>query len=270
MSRAIGKKYDDLVPESGIKVNENFFNTLSNLEQKMGQTLRQKQFQNFIKDEVLRPLNQTGQSFTGKQYKNLISTLGKKISSNKGISADEFAEREALKSVRTLLNNELKKQHPKIALGLSQADKAYAKSKRILTAGAKNKESGLFTPDQYLQAIRQQDYSMSKGQFARGKSLNQNFAQSAQSVIPSKLPNSGTADRLQNNIGLGVLGVGGYFDPILALGSALALGSGRMLMSPQGQKITSKLFTERPRSIRNFADRLQTSSPFITGGLLNN
>ena len=267
----IGTAYKATVPNANIRIDEDFMIGLANLEELMSTTTRLEPFKKYINNNVLKIIKDG--NISGDDYKQLYSNLGKEIKKFKFGEPDVMTQREALVGLRDLITDNLKKQNPEIAKELSKIDSSYNLAKRIIDASAKAKEDGIFRPNQLLDSIKKQDFSKDKRRFARGEASGlQDFAKSAQRILPSKVPDSGTTERLANVALAGGIPVSPFLTGIDPVGAGL-IGGGllglRQLVSPAGQPILSGIFTQRPQFIRNIGQGVETASPFITGSLIN-
>jgi hypothetical protein len=106
------------------------------------------------------------------------------------------------------------------------------------------------------------DRSKDKAKFARGQAYMQDLSDPAKNVLGSKVPNSGTADRLLN---FGALG-SAFFDPTIP--ASLIAGSG-MYSSPI-QSLLRGAVSSRPQAAQPIASMLNRTSPMFApaGGLL--
>ena len=87
-------------------------------------------------------------------------------------------------------------------------DKAYANFKRIQRAAAGvGTEDGVFTPAQLLSAAKAMDRTKDKRAFSEGTALLQDLAAAGKEVMPSKIPDSGTAGRMRTS-GIGARATG--------------------------------------------------------------
>jgi len=116
------------------------------------------------------------------------------------------------------MRQNLERINPRYAGELRQINSGWAMYARIRDAAAQRRTSGgVFTPSDLLGAVKKGDRSVSKGSFARGDALMQDFAEAGQQVLPSKIPDSGTAGRsLASAAGLG------YLSPKVLAGVAAA------------------------------------------------
>ena len=268
MDEAISQNYTKLVPKSDIEIDDIFLDTIKTTQKAMEQTNRSNAFNSFVKDEILKPIK--NKKLSGENYKELYSKLGKEIKQYRKAFDKPDLQKQAdnLQEIKNALGNNLARQKPNIAKQISATDSAYNMAQRIIGASAKNKEGGAFTPNQLLQEVRKQDYSRNKKMFAKGKLGElQTLGQTAERTLPSDVPNSGTFDRLA--VG-GLVGSPLFLgtDPITSGLIAGGLYGGRLLTSPQGQRMLSGLLTQRPQAVRNLANRIEQISPYVVGGLL--
>ena len=126
---------------------------------------------------------------------------------------------DALMDIRSVLSNELQKANPKLAPVLNNIDKSYGKFEIVRNASIRRKVSEDFTPGDLLQASAKSDVTKRQSKFSSGDARMQNFAQNAQNIIGSTVPNSGTAGRMEANRMLtgGGMGIGAtQVDPLTA------------------------------------------------------
>jgi hypothetical protein len=133
---------------------------------------------------------------------------------------------------------------------LADINAGYAKYARLRDASAatSEKDGGLFTPNQFTTAVRKGDKSVGKGSFAKGGALMQDLAAAGQRVLPSTVPDSGTAMRMLVSELPMLIGFGAesaHFAPHLA-GTLLAGGVAGLPYTQVGQRAATKLMTQRP------------------------
>ena len=218
------------------------------------------------------PTGRTG-DITGEDYQqSMRSLIGYANAAKKPGFEKDF--RDALKGVRNALTDTVQRQDATIVPGLKAADAMYRGEKVLGDAmsRAKMDPTGLgpdvFTPGNLTQAVA------ASGRKFDGPMSLEEISQLAQNVIPSKLPDSGSARRLAVTglaaAGLGSLGggAGGYDaengfgdfseDALYGAGYTLApLAAIAALGSRPGQKALSKFFFDRPeimKSAANLAD----------------
>lgn len=174
------------------------------------------------------------------------------------------AFRQAQEELRTVIaaNN------PSIAPEIQAINQGWRTLAQIEKAGAKQgAKEGVFTPAQFMSAVREGSSGQRKRQFARGEAWNQELGKAAEGVLSSRLPDSGTI--LRGMIAGTMLGGGTHLvNPVAGLvGSSLVAP-----YTPLGQKAVAAMLTKRPDLLRRFGTTLGESAPYlaapITGGLL--
>jgi hypothetical protein len=138
-------------------------------------------------------------------------------------------------------------QNQKLTPQLRRIDSAYGDLAVMKMAAANTgAQSGVFTPKQYQQAVRQMDQSRRKARFAEGKARGQKEAEAALEMI-GETPGAVLEGRLAGLAkGGALLGMFGY-DPTSA---ALLTGSTRLLYSDMGQDIADLILRARTPLMR--------------------
>lgn len=178
------------------------------------------QFERILQNNVLSRLNPTG-TMLGGDLKTVESDLGRFASQYRSSSvASERQLGDALRETQRILRTTLERQNPTDAPRLQAINSAFARLVRVEgAAGNRMTSGGVFTPADLLTAIKRSDTSSRKAATATGRALGQDFAASAQRVLPQTIPNSGSPERL---LWSGLLG-GEYFqNPKIALGLGAA------------------------------------------------
>lgn len=117
---------------------------------------------------------------------------------------------EALVAVRSAIESlRSRGLPPEVAAQADEINKAYAKFKTLSRASSMlgaQKQGGVVTPGQQLNAIRARDKSPDKAAFSRGTAPGQQQALTAQQVYGNQLPEigPGTAEKLLPAIGMGL------------------------------------------------------------------
>lgn len=190
----------------------------------------------------------------GKTFQRLqseLSTVQKRFGASQ--DADQRSIGEAIGAVREELRAAAARQDPEFAASKSKIDKGYALFKRFQGAAASpGAEGGVFPPALYGGSVRRADKSLDKGATARGGALGQGLADAGRKVLPSKLPDSGTATR-----GAYVVGASA---PAAIISSAAAGGPGAALVTAAGYgatlgalKLGSKMYTPEALQLANQA-----------------
>lgn len=224
-------------------------------------TMRRK-FQQVLADDVGRKVSPNG-SILGSDLKAVDSKLGKVVAdwgSSGNPEHREFAD--AVKQLKALITDEVKSANPEVAKALKAADTGWANLVRVEGAAKKaiNNE-GRFTPAQLTGAVSMADKSVRKRSVGRGEALMQDLAGAGQTVLGSKVPDSGTVGRAAWGAGaLGAtLGGGGVALPA-------ALVGGAAMYSQPVQNALVALLTRRPESAPFVANYLrQLTGPAALG-----
>ena len=214
---------------------------------------RQKQLDGILNEYITSRFDANGQ-LPGKALKEAETNLRVEATRYKRSPyPDEQKLGYALDQTRSVLRNEVGRQFPDEEAAMRRADAAYAMLVRVEDATSRRLGSGgVFTPMDLLSASRS-DAPRIAGrarEFAHGDSLFQNWAVTAQTLLPSKVAESGTAERLMlSDTMKGLIGaeapshipgVGGYADPLTILGAG-AVGS--LPYTAAGQKATQALMS---------------------------
>jgi len=265
----LGKAYDDLLPNLKTQADTQFLDDMKNIASEASTLLpeREAQLGKIIQSDIGKFFDQNGM-MTGEALKKAESRLGKRIRTY-GTSTDPDATdmagllREAQASIREMAA----RQNPKYAKQLRNINTGFAKFTRVQNAASKAGE-GVFTPGQLRTASRVMDSSTRKGQSAKGEALMQGLANDAQSVLPSSVPDSGTAGRL-----MALLGGAGYVEPT----SAILGGAAMLPYTNTGGKAAEWLLTGRQGAgAKGLADLIRgtkpvagaigaASTPYLTG-----
>jgi hypothetical protein len=215
------------------------------------------------------PTGSTG-NITGEDYQQSMRALiGYANAAKKPGFEEDF--RKALRGVRGVLSDTVQRQDPEIVPGLKAADAMYRGEKVLEDAvsRARMDTTGLgadvFTPSNLTQAVA------ASGRKFDGPMSLEEISQLAQNVIPSKLPDSGTARRAAlaglGTVGLGgiVGGAGGYDtengfgdlseDALYGAGyTAAPIAALAAFGSRPGQRILSNFLFDRPEILKSAAN----------------
>lgn len=163
----------------------------------------------------------------GDLWKQIDADLGADIA---GVSGSDRLLKGAVQQVRAALKGALERSDPAAANAVKNADEAFANFVRIRQgAGRVGAENGVMTAPQFLSAVQATDRSGSKGAFAGGNALMQDLAEAGKNVLPSKIPDSGTA--IRGLVGLGTYGGGALANPGAALSALATDAAGSLLYS---------------------------------------
>lgn len=227
---------------------------------------RAKQFAKIVVDRLMSknklPANEfrDTESYLGTQAYRFV----------KSIDPDAQNYGRALFKVQDELRDALARQHPGVAKKLAASHEAF-KDLIIIesAAGRIGADSGVFSGAQLKAAARSQDKSARKTQFARGNARMQDWAQTGQDVLGSKVPDSGTATRafvggsllagaaaFPGQVGAAMVSPHSYILPALAYGA----------YTKPGGDVMRTLLTKRPAGAKAVADVARRYTAPVTAG----
>lgn len=207
--------------------------------------------QEIFQREVAGAFEATGGRLSGTAWKMMDERLGKLATGYKGSQNPyERVLGDAVEETREQVAAMVRRQNPKVAGTMRKLDLAWAQFAKV-RAAASNSVDGVFTPKQLRVAVRQGDKSVGKGATARGEALMQDLAVDG-SVLPSKIADSGTPERLNQ-----------------ATGKAWALGAmASPLYSPGFLRSYEKFMLSQRPEVFDVAGRAIRSLPGAPGGFL--
>jgi hypothetical protein len=202
---------------------------------------------------------------SGQQLKSALSTLD--VEARDYASSPLPAERKMaalLRDYQTALKDNLATTNPGVARQLKTLDNAWAQLVRVENAAGRRATSGgVFTPADLLAAERGSANSVRKRSFARGQGLLQDWANDAQKVLPSKLPDTQTTGRLlmESTLAGGAGLFAGHEVPQYAIPAAVAMGVGALPYTGPG--ISAANAVADPAIRAAIAQALGTSGRYI-------
>lgn len=263
----LSEAYNTLLPKLTVKADPAFVQEVQSLRGMVANGSidpnAAKTFQRILQNDVLGKFKGQ-QALTGQTMKSVESDLGQKIAQFGGSTdADARLVADALREVQSSLRSLVQRNNPQYAEELRAINTGWANFKRLeRAAGYVGADDGLFSAAQLQSAVKALDRSKDKGKFARGDAFMQDLSDSAKNVLGSKVPNSGTADRLMQ---AGALG-SGLVNPLIPAG--LLAGSG--MYSAPAQRALLAAVSSRPQAAQPVAGLLNRTSPMLSpaGGLL--
>lgn len=218
----VSNAYNALLPKLKVQADAQFAQDMAQLKQ-MAQSLPNAeldQFNRILANKVENSFTPAG-LMSGETFKKVESELGRIAKDYmRAPDIDKRTMGEALKQVQANMRSMLERTNPMYAPQLQKINQAFAALQRPERAAAYvGGEAGVFTPAQLLSAVKSADPSLRHKAFSRGNALMQDWAESAKSVLPSKVPDSGTAGRLM--FGGGALGGLGMVSPQAALAGGM-------------------------------------------------
>lgn len=254
LDKVIGRAYDKAYNGAAVTNSPGLQQDLQSAIQNAANTLPQDRV-NSIQGNITRLLtSKFGQS--GQLSNNDLQTAKNWFAEQSRVgpaaNMDEKAIGKTYGSVVDALKDEIGANDPTRKDLLNAADNAFMRYVKVSQAASQNNASareGLFTPSQFGAALRTTEQSTRRMNFAKGIAPMQDLAQAGQAILPSSVPDSGTALR-----GLLELGAGGAItheiSPEAALGGAGLIGSGTALYSRPGQALARALLHGAPNARR--------------------
>lgn len=202
------------------------------------------------------PISDAG-VLTGESYQQAIRGLkGYKAETPKPGFEQDY--RDALTLAQDALTEQMNRGGgAHVVEGLGNANAAYRGIKTIDNAANRADGAGyVFTPSQLQDALK-----VTNRKFPGSSPLNE-LADQGQAVLPSRIADSGTPGRAAQMIAAGALGGAGtgYATGDTGAGTGLGLGATLALAlggSKAGQRILTKMLTDRPAAARQVGDFLQ-------------
>lgn len=259
-SDEVSKKYDDVLSKMSFDLD---FATTSNI---LGSLSKAKGLDANQRQKITETLNDivfgkfAGQKIDGQTYKGIESDLRSTASNYlNGGSASERDVGKALSGVLEVMKKEVYSQNPKQTPTLRRIDAAFSDLTVINVAAANSgAKNGVFTPQQFSTAVRQQDPTRRKSSFAKGKAKGQEISDAALEVIGDTTGASQTG-RL-------ALGIGGGYgllsQPQIGIPAAVGVP---VAYSPSGQAAIDMLLRQRPELFRQMGGMLSQQSAPLGG-----
>lgn len=204
LRQQLGQAYDDVLSRSTVNATDpQFVQNVANLRS-MAQNLPEREaraFDQLIAREI-EPRMAPGGQINAENLQAVKSAIGQNVS-DFSTSTDAYQRQlgQAMKQLQAEFTDLVRRANPQNADDLKAIDAAYANFKRIQRAASGvGAQDGIFTPAQLKSAAKALDKTKDKRGFSEGTALLQDLAEAGQSVLPSKVPDSGTAGRLAGNL----------------------------------------------------------------------
>lgn len=252
LRNAAGGAYDQAVQGTQVSLDPQFVADIQAARQ-VGKALPPDlaaKFELAMQNRV-RPAVDTGQ-ITGEQYQQAMRGLkGYKGEHTK--SGFEGDYRDAISAAQNALKGQMMRGGgEQVVSGLGKADEAYRMTKVLEDAvrrarnGTRSGEVQTFMPSQL------NDAATANARKFPGPRPFAELADAGQKVLPSAIPDSGTAGRLAQLALPGALGGGGYAlgGPEGAAGTLGVVGLLAALSTKSGQKALGKLLIDRPEKLK--------------------
>lgn len=261
--------YDDALKGlNGVTLDQTGKAQLANLQAmsaNMPDTTR-NQFNRIINNIVMKRMSPK-QGMTAETFKQVESELGSRAATyGKSMLASERELGDALLEAQNILRQQAARQNPAYAEALTKANQAWAKLVRAEGAAKASAVSdGVFTPGQYLGAIKSASKSVRGRDFSRGTALGQELGAAGQRVLGNTYPDSGTAGRMIPML----QGAGAVANPVVTLGGTAA---GMAAYTPAVQRALVNAVSKRGASAPFTAEEIRRLAPILNPlgiGLLN-
>jgi hypothetical protein len=235
----LGQRYEDALSKSvptPLATDTTFHTRIAQLANMVPKTM-QDDFVNALRTSVADRM-ESG-VLTPTAAKEATSDLGRMASNY--VHSSVASEREfglALMQAQANLRQAIARANPETGPLIRAIDSAWSNLTQLERAGAKvGAKEGIFSPSQYLGAIKAGDKSARDRAFSRGEMPNQDFAQLADRVLSNRVPNSGTVDR-----GLGIgMALDALRHPLAGIGGLAGGLLAGIPYSPVGQKAVLSL-----------------------------
>lgn len=265
--------YDRILPQLRISADAGYQQEVGSIKSSLGSLPKsiRDQFDSIVKDVVGdKFINGRMDGVDFKKAEAELSRLSRKYGGHNA-TPDQQEMADAIGDLREELHDLVERTNPSLAPTIKAINQGYAVLTRVeRAAGSTGAVDGLFTAPQLQNAVRSMDRSSRRRGFARGTALLQDLSDAGRAVMPSSVPDSGTATRALT--AAAAIGGGSEFlahvSPYTLGGMAVAMG----LYTPIGVKAAEAFLSRRPYNIQSAAqlfDDLAKSSPaaVATGGV---
>jgi len=251
----ISDAYENLLPKLSVKVDQPFAADLQKIHG-MAQNLPEpqaKQFNTIVGQNLANRFSPNG-GMAGETLKEAESTLGYYVRQYKGAGdPDQRMLGDALQEVQKSLRDLVTRSNPQHAKELKDINTAFANQVRVERAAGLNKSDGIFSPANLASAVKAEDRSARKNQFAKGNALMQDLSDAGVSVLGRSIPDSGTAGRV------GVMAA--LANPSSMAGTAAGALGGSLLYTEPAQKVIAAILAKRPELAIQLGQQVNNAAP---------
>lgn len=191
---------------------------------------------------------------TGEGYQAIRQGLRQDVAAMRGQPrGHDFAR--AVRQAEGALEAMVRRQAPQVVPDLNRADQAYARSRVVENAVAAGQNTGgVFTPAQLGQSARANARRFGGNQATTQRPFYE-LQRAGQDVLPSTVPNSGTADRAMAAALIpAAAGVAGYETDFLSPQTASMLAAFGLPYTRAGQQTLQTLIARRPDLLRRMGE----------------
>lgn len=258
-------KYEQVLPKLKAGIDQPFqadLGNLNSLTRKLAPEQRSV-FDTVIKDDVIDKFTSAGMA-SGQTLKEIESVLGKEARDY--MRSADMKDRKlgtAFREAQAIVRDLIERQNPQYAKELKNINSGWAALTRMENATASSgaaKAGGVFTPEEYMTAVRNMDSSLRKRAVARGEALDQDFAQAAQRVLARDRQGLISPMRLAGAAGMG----GAYVTNPGVLGTEVAA---TLPYSPLGQKVVATALGRRPQFAEGVRNAIKSATPLSYGAV---
>jgi hypothetical protein len=262
----ISNAYNTLLPKMTFVPDKPLYDSLSKLDKVVVGLPKPetKMVADNVKAIIQKHMPDNG-LISGGSYKAIESDLGELASNYAGSKGTDAMVGNAYKQALGQVRQALSRSNPEYAEELGNINKAFANFARIRRAGSMANTQEMITPSQLANAVKAADESAGKGATATGNALMQDLTDAGVQVLPSKVPDSGTAGR--NALVSALMGAGGAssysaYPTVTALGAGLA-GATALPYAPGVRNLVTTAIGRRPESAKKLADVIRELSPYL-------
>ncbi len=258
VGRKISQAYDSLLPKLNVVADQQFGQEVAKIHAMSAHLpeMQAKQFESILRDKVIGKFTSSGR-MSGETMKEIESELGRFTRMyGRSENPDHRLLGDAFKETQSVLRRMVERGNPQYADELTKINEAYANLLRVENAaGRLGSKEGVFSPSALKGASRAMDSSLRKRSFSRGNALMQDLAESGERVLGSRVPDSGSPERLMTAL---LAGGAGAVHPGLAAGVL----AGPAMYSPMGQRLAQALMTSRPAIAEPIGKAVNRALPY--------
>lgn len=268
--RALGDRYDDVTSRITAQADPEIYTDLSDLTSRAAQTLDDgnlRRLERILNDKFINEFD-AGGGLSGANFKRIETALreqSERASRPTSTLADNDLA-EFLDEARDIARNLIARQHPEEAAAIQNLNRGWATNKiieRAVTGSAGFSRSGTPTPGEVSQAVVN---SSNLGAIANENALLQGLATDARTVLPSTVPDSGTAQKTALAATAGAIGAGGAtaispgLAPLIAAGAVVYSRPGIALLNAVYRATDSRAANA---SLRQLADQARRNPSLV-------
>lgn len=262
----ISDAYNTLLPKMKFLPDQDLMQGINNLPKTVTGLPKAegKEVVTNIKD-IIKKHTPDDEIISGKSYQAIEQDIKKLASAFKGGRGTDAFVYDAYNNALGQVRQGLSRSNPEYAQELGAINEAFANFARLRKAGSMANTQEMITPTQLAAAVKASDESAGKGATATGKALMQDLSDAGVQILPSKVPDSGTAGRsaLVSAL-LGAGGAGSYqaFPTVTALGAGMA-GAAAAPYLPVARNIVTTAVGKRPESAKKLAEAIRELAPYL-------